>query len=199
MPHRTARVVLAVIVLAAAAAGATAAHVAAAGPGRQSVAELALEGGRAVDVRAEVVGKVERRAGTLAFAARARSVTAGSEVHRVAIDVTVRVAPDDVDRPDLLDVGADVVVRGTASTGRAGDRAALVLWASRGVEVRQAANGAAALTGELRRGLVRAVEDLPGAGAGLVPGLAVGDTSIVTAELDAAMKEASARCFGLPL
>ena len=191
MPPRTARVVLAVIVLAAAAAGTTAAHVAAAGPGRQAVTELALQGGRAVDVRADVAGKVERRAGTLSFAARARSVNAGSETHRVAIDVTVRVAPDDVDRPDLLDVGADVEVHGTASTGRAGDRAVLVLWASRGVEVRQAANGAAALTGDLRRGLVRAVADLPGAGAGLVPGLAVGDTSIVSPELDAAMKEAS--------
>jgi competence protein ComEC len=37
------------------------------------------------------------------------------------------------------------------------------------------------------------VAGLPGVGAGLVPGLAVGDTSIVSPALDAAMKAASAR------
>lgn len=43
----------------------------------------------------------------------------------------------------------------------------------------------------LRAGLVAATEGLPGDGAGLLPGLAVGDTSGVSAGLDDAMKAAS--------
>lgn len=192
MPRRTARVALTVSVLAVAAAGAAAAHVAAAEPSRQAVADLALGGGRAVVVRAEVVGKVERRAdGTLAFPARATSVATGARMHPTAIDVTVRAAPADVDRLPVLDVGATVAAHGTARPARPGERSVLVLWASRGVEVQRAAVGAAALTGELRRGLVHATEGLPGAGAGLVPGLAVGDTSAVSPGLDAAMKQSS--------
>lgn len=192
MPRRATQVALAVTVLAAAAAGTAAVHVAAAEPARRGLAELALEGGRAVDVLAEVVGKVERRAdGALSFPARAHTVSTGAQGHRAEIGVTVRVAPEDVDRLDLLDVGADVAARGTARAGRPGERSVVVLWASRGVEVRQAPAGAAAAAADLRRGLVGAVAGLPGAGAGLVPGLAVGDTSVVSPELDEAMKKAS--------
>jgi competence protein ComEC len=66
-----------------------------------------------------------------------------------------------------------------------------VLWASRGVEVVRPPAGASGVTAHLRQGLVHSVVGLPGAGAGLVPGLAVGDTSAVTPALDAAMKESS--------
>jgi competence protein ComEC len=166
--------------------------VAVAQPAGAEIAGLALEGGRAVDVRAEVVGKVEQRAdGSLAFDARAARFTTGAQTHRTAVEISVRVAPDDVDRIGLLDVGSLVDARGTARPGRPGERAVVVLWASRGVEVVRAPDGVAAAAAALRHGLVRAVDGLPGDGAGLVPGLAVGDTSIVTPTLDAAMKASS--------
>ncbi|WP_307785350.1 ComEC/Rec2 family competence protein [Microbacterium hibisci] len=186
------RRVLVIFALAAAASAAAASHVAWSLPDRADVAELALGGGRAVDVRATVVGKVERRAdGSLSFDARSSRVTTGDEARRAEIEVAVRVRPDDVDDLAGLDVGASVDAKGTAQPARAGERAVLVLWASRGVEVRQPPVGAARVAADLRRGLVGAVRGLPGEGAGLVPGLAVGDTSVVSPTLDAAMKEAS--------
>ena len=181
-----------VVVLAAAASTSVATHVAAAQPARASVAGLALEGGRAVDVRAEVVGKVERRAdGSLSFAAYASRFQTGDTARDVAVEIAVRADLDDVDALATLDVGAVVEVHGTAKPSYAGERAVLVVWASRGVEVVRPPWGAAAVAAELRRGLVRAVDGLPGIGAGLVPGLAVGDTSVVAPGLDEAMKAAS--------
>lgn len=192
MPRHLARRAAVVVVLALAAAAAAASHVAWAEPERAGITELALQGGRAVDVQAEVVGKVERRAdGSLSFDALATRFATGEETHRARVELTVRVAPDDVDDRAHLDVGASVEARGTATPGRAGERAVLTLWASRGVDVVRPPDGAAAVAAELRRGLVGAVRGLPGEGAGLVPGLAVGDTSIVSPALDAAMKEAS--------
>lgn len=44
---------------------------------------------------------------------------------------------------------------------------------------------------DMRRGFVELCADLPGAGGRLLPGLAVGDTSAVDADLDAAMKSSS--------
>ncbi|WP_426325899.1 ComEC/Rec2 family competence protein [Microbacterium sp. E-13] len=192
MPPHAARRAAVVAVLALAAAAAAASHVAWSQPDRGAIAELAVQVGRAVDVRAEVVGKVERRAGgALSFDARSSSLTLGDASLRVAADLTVRVLPEDVEDAAHLDVGARVVARGTVTPGRPGERAVVVLWASLGVEVVRPPAGGAAIAAELRRGLVRAVDGLPGAGAGLVPGLAVGDTSIVSPALDIAMKEAS--------
>ena len=181
-----------VAVLALAAAAAVSSQVALAQPARTQVAAVALSGGRAVEVTAEVVGKVELRAdGTLAFDARATRLTTGPTARDVGVEVVVRVAPDDVDRPADLDVGAAVIAHGTAKPARAGERAVITVWASRGVEVTAASSGVAAAAAGLRTGLVRAVSGLPGAGAWLVPGLAVGDTSLVTRDLDTAMKASS--------
>ena len=99
--------------------------------------------------------------------------------------------PAEVDRPEELDVGAQVEVRGTARAGPAGDRAVLSVTASRGVEVTAGPRGALAVAAGLRRGLVASAAGLPPPGAGLIPGLAVGDTSAVTADLDRSMKDSS--------
>ncbi|MBD3941097.1 ComEC/Rec2 family competence protein [Microbacterium sp. NEAU-LLC] len=192
MPHRGVAAPLLVLVLSLAAAAASASHVALAQPARTQVSAQALDGGRAVDVDATVVGKVERRAdGSLAFDAHATLFTTGRAAQDAGVEIVVRVDAHDVDRPDALDVGSRIVARGTARPAHAGERAVLTVWASRGVDVMSAPTGAAAATAALRQGLVRAVSGLPGAGAGLVPGLAVGDTSAVTPELDAAMKASS--------
>ena len=58
MPRHALRRALVVAVLAAAASAAAASHVAWAQPARAGVAGLAIAGGRAVDVRAEVSGKI---------------------------------------------------------------------------------------------------------------------------------------------
>ncbi|MEV4688426.1 ComEC/Rec2 family competence protein [Microbacterium sp. LWH3-1.2] len=192
MPRHAVRRAVAVAVLAAAASAAAASHVALAHPARTTIAELALDGGRAVDIRADVVGKIEHRAdGSLAFDARASGMAIGSERHAAEVEITLRVSSEDVDRPSQLDVGAAVVAHGTARPGRPGERAVLEVWASRGVEVLNPPEGIAAVTAGLRRGLIDALDGLPGEGAGLVPGLAVGDTSVVSPSLDEAMKESS--------
>lgn len=182
----------AVVVLSLAAAATVASHVALAQPVRAHAASLALEGGRAVEVRAHVTGKVELRPdGALGFDAAASTIAAGARSHAVAVDVVVRVDPAEVDRLQRLDVGAELWARGTLSSAYPGERAVLVVWAGRGVEIIRGPEGVTAVTADLRRGLVRAVDGLPGQGAGLVPGLAVGDTAAVEPALDAAMKQSS--------
>ncbi|MDN3494423.1 ComEC/Rec2 family competence protein [Planococcus sp. APC 4015] len=189
---RTTRLALVIISVSLVAAAVTASHVAFAQPARDGLASLAVAGGRAIEMRADVVGKLERRAdGLLAFDAVARSVTIGDRAHVVRGEVIVRVSPDDLAPGSVLDVGAVVDVFGTAMPADPGRRAVLEVRASRGVSVTAPAQGAPAVTGGLRRGLVAAAEGLPGWGAGLVPGLAVGDTSAVDPELDAAMKRSS--------
>lgn len=179
-------------VVAFAAGGAAASHVAMAQPAREAVVQLDLAGGRAIVVHASVTGKVERRVdGSLAFDAVATRIEAGASSSVTRADVVVRVHPAQVGDPERLDVGAEIIAHGTAGPGRAGDRAVLTVTASRGVDVTQAPVGPARIVASLRRGLVAATAGLPGDGAGLVPGLAVGDTSAVSPTLDAAMKESS--------
>ncbi|MCW3494648.1 ComEC/Rec2 family competence protein [Microbacterium sp. SSM24] len=189
---RSARVSVLVVVIALAAGAAAASHVALAQPARDAVLELEIMNGRAVVVEASVVGKVERRAnGGLAFDARISRIATGAGATVVSVDAVVRVNPDDVEPRADLDLGAVIEARGTASAARPGERAVLVVQASRGVVVTTPPRGAAHATATLRQELVRSVRGLPGDGAALVPGLSVGDTSAVSLELDADMKEAS--------
>ena len=190
-PARRAHAGALLVLMLAAAAGAGS-HVALAQPARLEVESFALGGGRALEVEALVVGKVESRpGGEWIFDARASRLTTGAAGEAVQVEVTVRVQPEDVDDPHRLDVGAEIIARGTARPAAAGDRAVLTVSATRGVEVMAAPTGMLAVAADLRRGLVRASARLPGAGAGLIPGLAVGDTSAVTAALDTAMKQSS--------
>ena len=181
-----------VLVLALVAAAAAASHVALAQPARIEAERFALAGGRAVVIEATVIGKVEHRpTGEWVFDALATRLVTGTLGESVHFDITVRAQPSKVDRIDLLDVGAEIEIHGTASTTSPGDRAVLGVTASRGVRVTAPSGGVFAVAAELRRGLVASTAGLPAPGAGLIPGLAVGDTSAVSADLDAAMKESS--------
>ena len=181
-----------VVVFALVASAAVASHVALAQPLRAGVADLALDGGRAVVVSAIVTGKIERRlAGDHAFDAIATRIVTGTTGEAARIDIAVRVQREDVDRWDQLDVGARIEASGTARAAQPGDRAVLEVRATSGIRVVSPPDGFMATTSTLRRALVAATENLPAPGAGLVPGLAVGDTSAVSAELDAAMKTSS--------
>jgi len=180
-----------VAVLALVAGAAAASHVAFALPARGDAASLGLDGGRAVTVAAVVTGKVERRSdGRVAFDAVALRVSAGPEPQAVSTDVTIRVDPSDVSGVAPVDVGARIVASGTVRDASPGDRAVLVVTA-RELDVVEGPVGVAAAGGQLRRGLVSAARGLPAPGSELVPGLAVGDTSLVSPELDAAMKSSS--------
>ena len=181
-----------ILLLTLAAAAAAASHVAVAQPARTEAARFALSGGRSVVVEATVVGKVELRAtGEWAFDAVATRLVTGTVGDSVHFDVAVRVQPSDVDHGAELDVGAEVELSGTARAAPVGDRAVLTVSASRGLRVLHEPEGVLAVAADLRRGLVGSASGLPPPGAGLIPGLAVGDTSAVTPELDAAMKESS--------
>jgi competence protein ComEC len=180
-------------VLAFAAIATVSSHVALATPAREDLSARIGDGGRAISVSAWVVGKVERRAtGELVFDAVADAIAIGSDEHGAAeVPVEILVDPGDVDGIRDLDVGAVVVARGTARATDPGERAVVSIRATRGVTVESPPTGIVAMGGALRRGLVAATVTLPDPGAGLVPGLAVGDTSRVDPELDVAMKASS--------
>lgn len=177
---------LALVAVSIAVAGAAASHVAVAQPARTVVADFEITGGRSVTFEMDVVGKVERSATGFRFDAIARSVTIGRDTQPVSAPVLVRVQ----ERPPGLDLGAQVEVTGTAFRADAADRAVLVVEAS-ALALARAPTGPLAIAATLRTGLVAAVDGLPDPGAGLVPGLAVGDTSAVSDDLDQQMKASS--------
>jgi competence protein ComEC len=170
-------------------AGAVAGHVALAEPARAHAGELGVDGGRALSVSGVVSSKVERSAAGLRFDLDAHSVRTGALVQSIAAPVTVRVGTGDV--PTGLDLGSEVTVTGTARAADGGDRSVLIVFASRGVEVRHPPPTLLAGAAALRQGFLAVAAELPGAGGDLLPGLAVGDTSAVTESLDSAMKASS--------
>jgi competence protein ComEC len=170
-------------------AGAVAGHVALAEPARARAGDLAVDGGRALSVSGVVSSKIERSPVGLRFDLDAHSVRTGPAMQTIAAPVTVRVAPGDV--PTGLDLGSEVIVTGTARVADAGDRSVLIVFASRGVEVRHPPPALLSGAAALRQGFLAVAASLPGAGGDLLPGLAVGDTSAVTEDLDTAMKASS--------
>ena len=170
--------------LAFAAAGAG--HVAAAQPSRTWVSQVTTGAGRAVTVDAVVVGKVEPRGRGWTFDALTSRVRVGATAMRTSVPIVASV--DEV--PAGLDLGAVVTVSGSAAPTDPGDRAIFRL-SVRSVQVRAPPGGVWAIGSALRHGLISAASELPEPGAGLIAGLAVGDTSMVTRELDADMKASS--------
>ncbi|RLK49520.1 competence protein ComEC [Microbacterium telephonicum] len=178
--------VLAVVAVACAAMTGVAVHVAVAAPARDALAALPVDGGRSIVFDALVVGKAEGGAIGIRFDAIVTRATVGTQPREVSGPVLVR-----ADRvPAGLDVGADIELRGTAFAADAGERAVLVVDATE-VSVRAPPAGALAAAAALRRGLHDVVDGLPQPGAGLVAGLAVGDTAGVSVDLDAQMKASS--------
>ncbi|WP_394289109.1 ComEC/Rec2 family competence protein [Microbacterium sp.] len=176
---------LALAAVALAFAGAAASHVAAAEPERSSLAALEISGGRALTIDADVVGKIETSATGFRFDAVLRRATIGAQVHEVSAPVLVRVS----ERPVGLDLGSQIRATATAFPADPGDRAVLVVTAS-ALEARPP-HGILAGAAALRAGLIRSADGLPPPGAGLIAGLAVGDTSALDDELDAQMKASS--------
>lgn len=172
--------------VALAAAAIVSSHVALAQPERERAASLPVSGGRSFTVDASVTGKVERSATGWRFDAVTHEITIGDTVHAVQVPIVVRAS----EHPDGLDLGATVRLRATAFPAGTGERSVLVVDAST-IEVAATPAGPFAVAAHLRSGLLAQVETLPQPGAGLVAGLAVGDTAAVGDDLDAAMKTSS--------
>ncbi|GLJ79230.1 ComEC/Rec2 family competence protein [Microbacterium imperiale] len=179
--------VLTVAAVAAAFAAATVSHVAVAHPERDRAARMPISGGRSVVLEAAVTGKVERSPTGWRFDAVTTRIDAAAESLRASIPVVVRAA----ERPAALDLGATIRVTGSAFPAEPGERAVLVVDAATPPQLRAPPSGVLAATAGLRSALVAQSHTLPRPGAGLIAGLAVGETSAVTDELDAQMKTAS--------
>ncbi|MCM3780659.1 ComEC/Rec2 family competence protein [Microbacterium hydrocarbonoxydans] len=103
-------------------------------------------------------------------------------VHAASAPVRVGVGP-----VEGFDLGAVVRVTGESAATDPGERAALVLFAS-SATVEREASGVFAVAAGLRHAFIDRSTRLPDPGAGLLPGLAVGDTRAVGPELNEAMR-----------
>lgn len=95
------------------------------------------------------------------------------------------------DRPEQLDLGATVEVSASAERAHQGERAVVVLRGSEPPEIIHPPPSVLGVAADLRHGFATAAARFPGAGAALLPGLAVGDTAAVGERLDADMRVAN--------
>ncbi|REJ04499.1 DUF4131 domain-containing protein [Microbacterium bovistercoris] len=167
-------VALSLLCGAAVAVSAMAAH-----PARDHAAEFA---GRFVEVTAVVSSSASVGAdGRLWLDARTVTIGPPGHTETLAVPVRIGIAP-----LDGVDLGAEVAVTGQAEATEAGERAALVVFTTTG-EVHRPASGVFAIAAQTRADFIDRATMLPEPGAGLLPGLAVGDTRAVSEELSAAM------------
>lgn len=149
-------------------------------------AALEVGDGHQVSGGFSIVGKIETTSLGFRADAVAVSVSAGREPVAAGVPVTVLMS----ERPGGAEIGALVRIDGGAFAAEPGDRAVLVVRAER-VELMEQPAGVAAASAWLRERLAASTEGLPAPGANLIPGLAVGDTGGVDAELEQQMRAAS--------
>ncbi|MGN7187062.1 hypothetical protein [Microbacterium enclense] len=182
---------LVVAAVALACAAATAGTVASLAPVRSQIGALQAEGGRHLELDVTVTGRVDGSAdGGAWFDAVASTVRAGDAAVAGAIPARVLVDADGRSALTRASMGSVVSVTGRAIPAEPGERAALVVRAGSVVSATEPA-GVWAWFENLRDGLVASTRGLPQPGAGLVPGLAVGDTSSLDAATETAMNASS--------
>lgn len=166
------------VTLAAAAAVSLAVMIAA--PARDSAASW---DGRVVEATGEVISSASvGRDGRLWMEVQLTGIGPPGSVQVASAPVRVGIDPT-----EGFDLGATVRVMGEVAATDPGERAALVVFAS-SAEVVRSAQGVFAVAADLRSGFIDRALKLPEPGAGLLPGLAVGDTRAVSAELTEQMK-----------
>ncbi|OAN38356.1 ComEC/Rec2 family competence protein [Microbacterium sp. H83] len=139
--------------------------------------------GRVVEATGEITSSASTgRDGRLWVEVQLTALGSPGSLRPVSTPVRIGVEP-----ADGFDLGATVRVTGEAAATDAGERAALVVFAS-SAEVDRPAQGVFAVAAGLRGLFVERAQRLPEPGAGLLPGLAVGDTRAVSTELSAAMR-----------
>ncbi|MGO2932697.1 ComEC/Rec2 family competence protein [Microbacterium sp.] len=112
-----------------------------------------------------------------------QSTRAGTLGAPEPLEAPMRVGVEPTARADL---GAVIRVTGDAMATDPGERAAIVVFGMR-VEIVEPAQGVFGVAAQVREDFVNRATRLPEPGAGLLPGLAVGDTSAVSEELNDAM------------
>lgn len=149
-------------------------------PARDSAASW---DGRVVEVRGEVTSSASvGRDGRLWMEVQLTGIGSPGSVHGASAPVRVGIDP-----ADGVDLGATLTVTGEAAATDPGERAALVVFAST-ASVEVPASGAFAVAADARSAFIERSTRLPEPGAGLLPGLAVGDTRAVSTELNDDMR-----------
>lgn len=149
-------------------------------PAREQATE---SGGRVVEVVAGVTSSASvGQDGRLWFEAQTVSIGVRGEPSSVSVPVRIGVEPG-----DGFDLGAAVRVVGEADATDEGERAVLIIYTSE-TEIVQPAGGIFGVAAGLRQTFVERAARLPEPGAGLLPGLAVGDTRAVSEALNDDMR-----------
>ena len=139
--------------------------------------------GRVVEVSAEITSSASiGRDGRLWIEADATRIGSPGRPAAAAAPVRIGVAP-----AAGFDLGARIRVVGEAAATDAGERSVLVVFASDAAIV-SPASGVFAMAAEIKQAFVARSQRLPEPGAGLLPGLAVGDTRAVSAALNDDMR-----------
>lgn len=169
---------LAIVILAG--VGAVSISVIAGGPGRDDAAPW---GGRVVEIEAVISSSASiGQDGRLWVDADLVAIGPPGRPHPASAPIRVGIDPD-----DGFDLGASIRVTGEAGATDPGERAALLVFAS-SASVERPASGVFALAAGLRSAFIDRAASLPEPGAGLLPGLAVGDTRAVSTELSDDMR-----------
>ncbi|WP_045254612.1 ComEC/Rec2 family competence protein [Microbacterium foliorum] len=172
------RAALALVVLAGMGAVSIAASLAVAG--RESAA---LWDGRVVEATGEVTSSTSvGRDGRLWMEVQLTGIGSPGRIEGVSAPVRIGIDP-----ADGFDLGATVRVKGEAVATDPGERSALVVFASTAA-VEVPASGVFAVAAEVRSAFIERSLRMPAPGAGLLPGLAVGDTRAVSTDLNDDMR-----------
>ncbi|WP_374460217.1 hypothetical protein [Microbacterium sp.] len=140
-------------------------------------------GGRAVEAVGEVSSSASvGRDGRLWMDVQLSGIGAPGAVAPAAGPVRIG-----IEESEGFVLGAQVRVTGESAATDPGERAALVVFVTAGT-VERSAPGVFGFAADLRRSFVERATRLPEPGAGLLPGLAVGDTTAVPAAVDADMR-----------
>lgn len=168
------------VVVVFAAGAAVAVSVLLATPAREDAVEW---DGRIVEATGEITSSaVLGQDGRLWFEAQLSGIGPPGAIAPATAPVRIGVDPS-----DGFDMGAGIRVTGQAAATEAGERSAIVVFAS-SAEVERPASGVFAVAAGMKRDFVARSVTLPEPGAGLLPGLAVGDTRAVTTELNDDMR-----------
>jgi len=181
------RSVLALVAIALAAGALAGAAVAAQAPGRApTVLAEAAHSGRTVTLRVEATS----RATAGRITATVLAATVGDRTTVVAVPVLIMGEPTDHGF-DGARIGEELQLDAAVRPGDAGDTVAYLAF-PRGDPIEVAPPPLLLRAADaVRAALVRATAGLPGDGAELLPGLAIGDTAQLAPELSSAMKAAS--------
>lgn len=172
------------IIVCLAVAGAIGCSAAWAAPARDEAARLA---GHAVSAEVNVRSLPSIGAdGRLWADADTLRLGPGDVPRPLGVPVRIGIAPDE----HSATLGPGTVLRLTAQSKGTdpGERAALVLFGSGGIEQLSRGGPVETIAGDVRAAFIERTQRLPEPGSELLPGLAVGDVRAVSDDLDAAMK-----------